>query len=617
MPGIFGTFNIAKSGLFAQQTAIDVTSHNIANANTEGYSRQKAVLQTSEPYSMPSINNASGLGQIGTGVDVKTIERIRDSLVDYQIRTENGIQGQYSTRDTFLSQIESIISEPSDTGLSTLIGKFFDSWQSLSSQPESSSARTSVVQDTQALTDELNHVSSQLSNLKDNSQMAIQNSVFGVNNILDQLNTVNKQIMQVSVGGQSPNDLMDTRDSLLDELSTKFGITVNNDPLNGIDATTSNIPQDSANPSGGSAPLDSNGNTMNLVQLKNSDSTCRFSYINSITNGSGSEGYSGAGDYTVVYYKNGDTTNTANKVTMKVTLSSEDQYNQLDENRILWADNSGSALRVSTSTANGATTTTATGTLANGSTCNFNELKLFQPPTGELKGYMSVQQDIDGYTDQLNMLAKSIALSVNAVHSQSSTFTQDSGSTINNFFVNSDNPTDTTSSSENSITAANITINPSLLKNVMLIQAGAASTSGESDGNRALAIAQLRDSIVGIQNIDPQTYKREDLITGMSASSSLGGVLTINNASDGMTIDTYFQNTVDKLGTQEQEAQRMVKNQDSLLSSLNSSKESVSGVSLDEEMANLIQYQHAYQANAKIISTVDQLLDVIVNGLKK
>ena len=79
----------------------------------------------------------------------------------------------------------------------------------------------------------------------------------------------------------------------------------------------------------------------------------------------------------------------------------------------------------------------------------------------------------------------------------------------------------------------------------------------------------------------------------------------------------YFKDTVDRLGVQEQQAQRIVTNQQNLLDSFTQSRESVSGVSLDEEMANLIQYQHAYQANAKVISTLDQLLDVVINGLKK
>lgn len=115
---------------------------------------------------------------------------------------------------------------------------------------------------------------------------------------------------------------------------------------------------------------------------------------------------------------------------------------------------------------------------------------------------------------------------------------------------------------------------------------------------------------------------RKDLLTKASdgdlfAKDSTLGVNTVINNAQGSKIDNYFKDTVDKLGIQEQDAKRIVKNEKVLLAGFQESRDSVSGVSLDEEMANLIQYQHAYKANAKVISTVDELLDVVVNDLKR
>ena len=93
--------------------------------------------------------------------------------------------------------------------------------------------------------------------------------------------------------------------------------------------------------------------------------------------------------------------------------------------------------------------------------------------------------------------------------------------------------------------------------------------------------------------------------------------MSVVNTNGVVKLDSYFKNIIDRLGVQSQEAQRMVTNQQDLLYSLEESRLSVSGVSLDEEMANLIQFQHAYNANAKIVSTLDELLEVIVNGLKR
>lgn len=617
MPGLFSTFNIAKSGLFAQQTAIDVTSHNIANANSDGYTRQRANLQASEPYCMPSFDNAAGPGQMGTGVDVASISRVKDNFLDYQIRNETGIQGWYSSRDSSLSQVENIFTEPSDTGISSLLGKFFSAWQELSKHPDS--GRTSVVQQSQALATELNHAYSQLSKLRSDNQTLIKNTIFNVNNTLSQLNKVNEDIMQVSISGNNPNDLLDSRDKLLDSLSKEMGITINDKELNGIDATTANDPVDLNNPQGGAAPLDSTtGKAMNIVQLQNSQNTCRFSYISSIVDSNGNAGFTSSGNYTVTYYKNGDMTTDANKVTITVALTSEDQYKSLDESRTLWADNSGKALRVSASATAGGAPTATGGTLDNNATCNFNELKLFQPPTGDFKGYMSVQDDISGYIDNLNSLAKAIALSVNAVHSQSNTYTPDTSTTVNNFFVNKDKPN--TVDGENSITAENICLNSRISAEggEMNIQIGVDSVSGESDGSRALAIANLANSKIDIQKLDSdKTLSRSGFVSSMVADDTAGGVLTVKDDASGMEISSYFKDVVDKLGTQEQQAKRMVTNQQVLLTGFQQSKESTSGVSMDEEMANLIQYQHAYQANAKIISTVDQLLDVVINNLKR
>ncbi|MBV1819346.1 flagellar hook-associated protein FlgK, partial [Bacteroidales bacterium MSK.15.36] len=204
MSGLFGTLHVGKSGIFANQRSIDVTSHNIANANTEGYSRQRAELQTERPFCTPSMNNAAGAGQLGRGVNVADINRIRDTFLDYQVRIELGVQGKYAGRHKFLNEIENIFNEPSETGISTLLGNFFDGWQELSKQPHSSNARTVVAEQSKALTDELNHLYGQLHKLKDNAKTSIRQDLNDVNSILDQMERLNEEIIQVTAAGQKP-----------------------------------------------------------------------------------------------------------------------------------------------------------------------------------------------------------------------------------------------------------------------------------------------------------------------------------------------------------------------------------------------------------------------------
>lgn len=630
MSGLFGTFHIATRGLFAQQRAIDVTSHNIANANTEGYSRQRVELETSRPYPMPSMNNAAEPGQIGTGVQISAINRIRDTFLDYQVRVEMGIDGQYKGRDKFLSEIENIMNEPTDTGMSTLIGKFFNSWNTLATSAKESNARSIVAQQSLALTNELNHTYNNLEKLKGNTQEVIQTTVFDINSILGQLSKVNEQIKQVKVAGNNPNDLMDKRDLLLDKLSTKFGIKVDRKEFEGIDVTTSG-----AEKNNDTAPYGQNGKPLNIVQIQDPEDSVRFSYISSIIKeGSKDEGFNGPGEYTVTYCKNGDTTSTNNEVTIKVKLDSEDQFKELNESRVLWANNDGIALKVD-STGKVASLDDESN-LADKQSCNFEELALFRPSTGELKGYMSVQQDVDAYQSKLDNLAKALAFAVNGILSQNSEATADVKDpndptkfiNVNNFFVNGDAKEDYTdaskiSAAEQNITAANITINQAIIDDPMLIKTAVEyddngnNLSGESDGTRALAVEMLRDKLMSIQGIKETTTKNDFLKGIFKEDSSLGNLKTIINSSKGMTLDSYFKDTINTLGIQEQEARRMVENQAKLLAGFEESRASVSGVSLDEEMANLVQFQHCYQANAKIISTVDELLDVVINGLKR
>src|SRR5690554_748446 len=126
MSGIFTTFNTAKRGMFGQQHSINTTSHNITNANTEGFSRQRVQLETTPGFSI------AGVGRMGTGVQVSTITRIRDAYLDTQIRYEGSIAGQYRARQEVLDQVEMIFLEPSDAGLNTIMGRMWDSWQELS-----------------------------------------------------------------------------------------------------------------------------------------------------------------------------------------------------------------------------------------------------------------------------------------------------------------------------------------------------------------------------------------------------------------------------------------------------------------------------------------------------
>ncbi len=577
MSGLFATLNTSKGGMFAQQQYINVTSHNISNANTEGFSRQHIVLQTARPQTI-----AGGAGQIGTGVTVSSIERTRNQFLDYQIRKESSLLGNYGVRQDYLSEIEGIFNEPSDTGISELMSEFFDAWQTLSKNPEKSDARTVVAQKAKALADELNHTYKKLNDTKDNAAKEIQTNLFEVNTILDQLNSINKEIITVTIAGNNPNDLLDSRDLLLDELSTKFGIDTRNQILNGITCK----PEDN---------LD-----LSLIRNKDSDGINKFAFVNKINNVN-EDKINKTVTCDIEYYKNGDTTSDKNKVTLKGVTLDKDQYEALNNGRVLVTDEDGNVKKL-----DGTILTPDTnGEINVGG--ELGENQIFNPSSGRLGGLQSIHEDAESYIEQANTLAKTLAFAVNAIHTEG---IEDKDKQP--FFVNSGNdPLD-----YDGITAGNITMNSDILKNVMLIQAGASKRSGSTDGDRALALASLRDFGLNIDSIQSgkkgaDDYKYVDFVKEHFETTA-GEVPKFKTIDGGVKVEGFFKNTINKLGVQSEEATRIVKNQNTLLKGLIERRLSTSGVSLDEEAINLVQFQHAFQANAKVITTVDQLLDVVI-----
>ncbi|MGB7366043.1 flagellar hook-associated protein FlgK, partial [Carnobacterium jeotgali] len=218
MSGLFGTLNNATKGLLVQQSALQTTSHNISNANTEGYSRQKVTMVADNPYTL------GGIGQLGTGVRIASIDRIVDPYVNNQLRNENSSLEMYSQKSDVLGQLEGIFNEPSTTGLNNNLSKVFASWTYLGSNPELATAKTMVAQNSETFTDTLHHMSNQIDNLHAGTVQDIKKNVLDFNSKVTQLDSLNQQIFNMTSQGQAPNDLLDQQDKILSELSGIAGV---------------------------------------------------------------------------------------------------------------------------------------------------------------------------------------------------------------------------------------------------------------------------------------------------------------------------------------------------------------------------------------------------------
>ena len=546
MSGIFTTFNTAKRGMFAQQHSINTTSHNVTNANTEGYSRQRVQLETTPGYSIP------GVGMMGTGVQISAITRIRDAYLDTQIRYETSIAGQYKARQEILEQVEMIFMEPSDAGLNTLMGRMWDSWQELSKSPENSNARTIVRENAISFTDNLNHMYEQLETLKNDSIELAEKKALDIHTILDQLQGLNNQIFKISIKGEKPNDLMDKRDLLLDQLSEIIDFKCTED-------------------SHGRIIIKSGDQTL-LNTLKHKEITQEISMIRSVQE-EVEDGEVISAKVTLI--RGGDSIRGIKTLNMD-----EAQYKNF---KSLFEDgeNIEGKMILNEKSWDGKLET-------------FSDVKMtaFDTNHGELIGYQSIIEEVGSYQEELNNLAKVVAHAVNTIH-------MDNGSELEGhiaFFEGIDG----------TINASNIKINAKIIDDVQKINTGTVyPLLAEGDGERALAIAQLRNTRLNILEIIQDTgsivYNPDTMI--------------IDDMGGGTSFESYFKDIVAKLGISTQQSDRMVDNQAALTGQLTQRRDSISGVSLDEEIANLVQYQHAYQANSKVISTLTLMLDTLIHGM--
>lgn len=226
MGSTFFGLNVALSGVMAQQRALDTVSHNVTNASTEGYTRQRVEFATNDPIYVPAWNRAVTPGQIGTGVQIGDHVRLRDQFIDSSLRSSMSTHSEFDARSSSLASIDTVINEPGEFGIQSLLSEFWASWQGLSAQPESSGAREAVRGATRSLAEGITNLRSEMTTAIADADLRIGLQVGEVNTIAAQINALNTEIAKVVSVGDQPNDLRDQRDLLVDNLSKLTDISV-------------------------------------------------------------------------------------------------------------------------------------------------------------------------------------------------------------------------------------------------------------------------------------------------------------------------------------------------------------------------------------------------------
>lgn len=216
----------------AHQMALDITGHNIANADTPGYSRQVANLTATAPYTLPSLQRTTTAGQMGTGVEVARIQRMRDEFIDVQIRHESSAQGRWKARQSTLEQLEVILNEPSEEGIAAYLHKFWSALQELADRPDDPAIRQVLYETAVSFTDLIRQTHSQLKTLQRDLDQQAQIIGERINSLAQQIAAVNEEIGKVISVGDDPNDLLDKREVLVRELAGLTNIEVQTDHMN-------------------------------------------------------------------------------------------------------------------------------------------------------------------------------------------------------------------------------------------------------------------------------------------------------------------------------------------------------------------------------------------------
>jgi flagellar hook-associated protein 1 FlgK len=569
MTSPFFGLDLATRALRANQRLVDITNQNIANANTPGYSRQTAVISETLPYPIPVFRQSGEAGQLGTGVEIKEIERARDSFIDYQYRNQVSGKGRWDARNNAMKQVEAVLNEPNASGLGKTLTRYWQAWQEVANSPSDVSVRANLLEQGRAVADAFNNTIRLLEQQQRDMDLQITLGVDDINNYATQIANLNVQISHVESGGMNANDLRDQRDLLVDKLSSLASVTT-------------------VESSEGSLSVYIGGHTLvdrdDVKELGVDTNSGTFARV--IWAGTASPG-------TSVNLLDGK---------MKGLIESRDELLQgrLDNvnalgQRIIEQVNSVHAAGVGIDGVGGLKFFTGT-----------NARDMAVDPTltaNSVAAARMVSNGAGGYTYAVGDSSNAVALAqLQSTLAQRGSTGLTTGSTVGTSTVLG---VDVSRAAKD--TSFELRVNADNTVDMRTLPAGAwaAATLTEAAGPSATRVVTIDGGSNGVRLT----------VSGATFAAALAGVngQTVSTAPEPSTIGDQYGKEIAATGVLASTARGQASNQQVLVSHLQRQREEISGVSIDEEATHLIQYQHAYQAAARVISVMDAMLDVLIN----
>lgn len=606
MANTFFGLNIGTTGLFAAKSGLNVTAHNVANIETPGYSRQ--VISQSADRALPTNNK---YGMLGSGVAVNEITQKRSKYYDEKFWSNSALSGKFSTRNYFMTEVQSYLNEVQLEGFTVTFDKMYDGIQDLSKDPANLTVRTQVVNYAQSLCEYFNSLSTNLEKVQLECNYEVKNQVDRINSLSQQIASLTHQINTVEIGGENANDLRDQRAVLVDELSGIMNVSVEEKKI-GTNGMTSYI-------------VRVDGRMLvDTYDAKHLEAVPRKVKMNQCD---------AEGLYDI-YWENGeriDPESTSLTGTLKALFEIRDGNNE--ENLKGYSEEVGY----------GATEVTIRYTNIN-SIKDLNipgqgrikigngeyEYSSFEvktdPDTGEYvytfqlteetrrdypedtKVSVGVSVDYKGipyYMAQLNEFIRTFAQEFNSVHREGINLNGDTDINffgarnqlyggeyhLNRFGKAGDDKTDLSEfnsdmnieqASYYMLTASNFTVSDTLLSDPSTLAAASDIVNGVGNADIVKKLLALKTDVSMFKQGDPAAY---------------------------------LQTLVGEVGVDTKAAERFAKSQENIVKSVSTQRLSVSGVDIDEEAMSLARYQEAYNLSAQVISVMNQIYDKLINQM--
>ena len=551
MRSTFSGLNTMVRGISGNQLSLDTVGHNITNASTTGYSRQSVNLAATRAQATSSIY---GDVLVGTGVDSTSITRARNTYADKQFWSETATQNYYKTKQTNYDKVEAVFDDSDNTGIQNTLKEFYSSWSSLSTSASTSSNRISVISKAQSFIDSVQTAAKQLQNQVTSNYDELSSGITKINNLTSQITQLNQNIMTTEANGASANDLRDQRDNLVDTLSTYTNLNVYEDS-NGMYSVVSN----------GVSLV----NGVNKLTLKLSDPIENSTY--------------GVNDYNIEIKEAGTT---------------------------------------------------------------------FMPTNGILKSLQDTIAEDKTYIDGLANISATIMTTFNAQHQQGAgidsaatsglnffgsndmTYTWDA---TNNAVVATATTKSQTSSTTDGVTTYTLTktldsSNTTSLKGINIINAMTVATELTASDGQNLIAARTTSGTAGTPTTSGTKTTTKTTFTSSTMNGTADGTNAVNisalfNMDQSNTVDktttraigevsinNYYNTMTSKLGSDSESMDDKASSQDDLITQITNWRSSTSGVDWNEELTNMIKFQQGYSACSRCLTTMDEMLDKLVNS---